>query len=309
MKKIVSLILAFVVLLSMSVFSFSATSNEELNFEVSDELLEAVKVEEVSLTKLAFWLTFDCDDYGYTFRFTDKIFDSRIECDKDSAEELLQLMDEVYDFYEEVYDGRKTTVEEIDSYYTKLDEAAKKIIIVPQELKYLIDCCKLENNDDSYYPAELWADFQSKIAVAEEVYSKGETTIEVSNAYWDLLFSFNDICIVNPLEGDVDFDGELSVIDATLVQRCVAKLGEFNSSQLTVLGSYNNKNIKILDATNIQRAVAKLDYDVISYSLPDLQGEARKRFLDSNNIFYYYRKQFMPYNGLDQDNIYQPNLP
>lgn len=45
MKKIVSLLLAFAVLLSVSVCSFSATSNEALYFEVTDELLEAVKVE------------------------------------------------------------------------------------------------------------------------------------------------------------------------------------------------------------------------------------------------------------------------
>ena len=81
MKKIVSLLLAFAILLSMSVFSFSATSNEELYIEVTDELLEAVKIEfdDHKITKEDICITdlevidetkqlvrYTVSDYGYT---------------------------------------------------------------------------------------------------------------------------------------------------------------------------------------------------------------------------------------------------
>lgn len=284
MKKLFSIFLAFILILSILTMPAFAQSSDE----------------EVSVDRLVFWLHNECLDYMYTF-----MYNNCIESDKESKEEFSQIFNEAWDFCMTFEDGGEATAEEVISYFAKLDEAAKKIIIVPQELKYLIDCCKLEKNDDLYYPAELWDDFQSKIAVAEEVYNKGETTIEVSNAYWDLLFSFNDICTVNTLEGDIDFDGELSVLDATIVQRAVAGLCEFNSSQLTALGF----DVSIINATNIQRAAVKLQHDVISYSLPSLIEDSRKRFLDNNNIFYEYREQFMPYNGLDQDNIHHPNLP
>lgn len=251
-------------------------------------------------------LAFMCNDYLRTFRFSEKDNDDRMECDPQSTQELLGLINEVHD----IMDKEETlTSEEIDEYYTAIDNAAQKVVLVPKELKYLIDFCEKEQNDNLYYPSSLWGDFQSKLSVAKEVYNKGETSIEVSNAYWDLLFCYNDICTVNQLEGDVDFDGKVTVMDATLVQMCVADLRALNSSQLLVIGESDNENIRVTTATNLQRAVAGLSYDDMTYDLSSLIENPRSRLYDSNRLFQEYRDSFMPYNGLDQDNIYHPNVP
>ncbi len=247
-----------------------------------------------------------CGDYYRTFRFEEKTYDDRLECDPESAQELYALINEVYDV---MYNEETMSADEVDEYYIALDEAAEKVVLVPQELKYLIDFCEREKNENSYYPSPMWDEFQNKLAVAKEVYEIGETSIDVSNAYWDLLFCYNDICTVNPVEGDVDFDGVVTVMDATLIQNCVAKLCTFNSSQLLTIGESHNDRVNVLSATNLQKAVAKLSYSKISYSLTSLLENPRERLLDSNKLFYRYRDSFMPYNGLNQDNFYQPNVP
>lgn len=172
----------------------------------------------------------------------------------------------------EVLEGtRETTKEEIENYYRELDEKAARVVILNKELKFLIDFCKLENNGGLYYPNELWNEFQSKIAIAEEVYSKGEDSIEVSNAFWNLMFAYNDICIVNQVPGDVDFDGEVSILDATIVQRFLAKLCDLNSSQLLILDKGRTNEVTVLDATEIQRFLAKLQSNLDYKYLPSSQ--------------------------------------
>lgn len=58
--------------------------------------------------------------------------------------------------------------------------------------------------------------------------------------------------------GDVDGDEKVSVIDATLVQRAVAKVITLNDEQLKRALVTGNEKLSIMDATNIQRFVAKV---------------------------------------------------
>ncbi len=58
--------------------------------------------------------------------------------------------------------------------------------------------------------------------------------------------------------GDVNGDGEVTVMDATLVQRNVAKLTEFTETQKTAGDTNKDGEISVIDATMIQRFVAKL---------------------------------------------------
>ncbi|MBQ2971184.1 MAG: dockerin type I repeat-containing protein [Ruminococcus sp.] len=60
------------------------------------------------------------------------------------------------------------------------------------------------------------------------------------------------------LLGDVDGDGKVSVVDATLVQRHVAKLTTLEATQLLAADTYKDGEITVVDATTIQRFVAKL---------------------------------------------------
>jgi len=58
--------------------------------------------------------------------------------------------------------------------------------------------------------------------------------------------------------GDVDGDGELTITDATAIQRHLAKLITLNESQLRRAKVCGGKELSITDATAIQRKLAKL---------------------------------------------------
>ena len=60
------------------------------------------------------------------------------------------------------------------------------------------------------------------------------------------------------LLGDIDLDGELSVIDATEIQMYIAKLKQLSDEQLAVSDTDKDEEISVLDATQIQRYLAKL---------------------------------------------------
>ena len=55
--------------------------------------------------------------------------------------------------------------------------------------------------------------------------------------------------------GDVDSDGEVTVMDATLVQKYIASLETLTDSQLNVADVNGDGEISVLDATQIQKIV------------------------------------------------------
>jgi len=58
--------------------------------------------------------------------------------------------------------------------------------------------------------------------------------------------------------GDVDGDGKISVMDATYIQRHLAKLAILSGDPLKVADVDFDDKITVMDATQIQRFVAKL---------------------------------------------------
>ncbi len=59
--------------------------------------------------------------------------------------------------------------------------------------------------------------------------------------------------------GDTDLSGGISILDATAIQRYLAKLQELTDNAKLVADTDGNEKIEILDATRIQRYLAKLD--------------------------------------------------
>ncbi len=248
------------------------------------------KEEEVNVYKLAFNLLEYSSEYRRTFRLKLEQNPGALpmDCDLNSANELIEVCNEVDDYYMEIMDGRVPTVEEINSFYPKLDAAAEKVILFRRELKYLIDHCGFETNNNSYYPQDLWEYFQECLEKAVDVYTKETEGIEVSRVYWDLKFAYNKLCVVNTVSGDVDKSGELSILDVTLVQMNLAQMCSLNSSQLTVLYESAEENITITVATKMQLALAKLDkFD--SYDLEVLSADTNRMCLNDNSVFRRYR--------------------
>ena len=75
-----------------------------------------------------------------------------------------------------------------------------------------------------------------------------------------MLYNFNRLCIANTLAYDVDFDGDVDIMDATEYQRVLAGIIENNSSISHIT------NFDTLAATKIQRRLAGYDADKINYA-------------------------------------------
>lgn len=277
-KSILALMIAMVIMCVSAASTYADTSTQVEN--------------DLEIYRKFHRLSEDSGDYRSTFILDPELGVGAfpLDCDLDSAQDMIIATDEVCQFYIDVTDKKVLiTDERIAELYLKLEKAAEKIIIKNNELEYIIDLCSAEKNDDGYYSEELWDSFQSKLAKAIEVYNKGENTIEVSHAYWDLLFAYNDLCVVSPVSGDVDCDGKLTVMDATVVQRSIAQLCDLNSAQLTVLNEYKSEKVTVLHATNIQRYLAQLDEKYESYHLVRLLQNTHRMCLFYNDIFSTYR--------------------
>ena len=274
-KRFISLIIAMVIT-CLSILSAFAQNTETEN--------------EVSVYKQAFNLMQYAGDYDDTFRLRveQDPGDLPLECDIESAGELVGVCEEVWHYYGEVCYGREPTIEEMDNYYERLDNAAEKVVLYRSELEFLIDHCSTEKNDNSYYPTELWVDFQDSLKTAVDVYNSEVEGIEVSYAYWDLKFAYNKLCALSSVSGDVDNSGDLTIFDVTIVQKCVAQMCDFNSAQLTVLDMSAQEDVTIMEATKLQRDIAKLD-EFSSYNLEILRAENNRMNLNDNRIFRRYR--------------------
>ncbi len=190
------------------------------------------------------------------------------------------------------------TVEQLKGYYDSLDNLARAYTIDKQELEILLDRCEPETNTNTYYPDNLWADFIAAKETAFEVYGDDTITdLRVSDAYWTLRFAYDALCAVNPLAGDVDFDGEANVIDVTIIQRYCAEFITLNSSQC-IVGTLNDlashTDLDITDATILQRYLVNLIPEINSHYLSNLTTPAyRGRIACNNTYFMNYRYQWI----------------
>ena len=61
------------------------------------------------------------------------------------------------------------------------------------------------------------------------------------------------------INGDADGDGEVTIIDATCIQRVLAGLLSDSSGKIALRGDVNQNGLDVIDATAIQRYLAGLD--------------------------------------------------
>lgn len=102
-----------------------------------------------------------------------------------------------------------------------------------------------------------------KFYTFQDAYSLGLIDIDL---VWDIENLLDDFYILLDTEypvdwgiiGDVDSDGKLSVLDATLIQKNVAKIVSFFQSEASLADFNNDGSVDILDATLIQKYVVGL---------------------------------------------------
>lgn len=262
-KPILSIVLVCAMFICAVPFSAGATYSGQNDYYTFDpENYVPVKLNSNTATysekmKELRWYLCDCDDY-FNLGAIDMPNDdqARPYYYGNSLKMMSNTLKEVYEKYDKRYEVTYSD-KEIEELYNTVKNTASQMVLDRQELNLFITrICDLETNDNGYYSDELWNDFTTKLNNAKNVYDDETITdIRVSNAYWDLFHSFNALCLSNPLPGDVNNDGKVNIMDATSLQRGLAKVFTVNASQQFV--GYI-KGESIASVTEIQKYLASI---------------------------------------------------
>lgn len=99
--------------------------------------------------------------------------------------------------------------------------------------------------------------YQDKVAVDYYSYTKpAQWTTSLDSSATDVTYRYR--LKTDGLLGDVDYDGNITIIDATCIQRHLASLIELTDGQKLYADTTKDGDISILDVTSIQRFIAQL---------------------------------------------------
>lgn len=272
LKTILAIMLAMVIM-CFSVSSAFATENiNDKILELSYYISQVAREFNIYIPNYA-----ESIDGDIFLQYTNETY-SKLES------ELLEAAIFVNDYY---LSDEDITIEQINDQTNAINKAYSKIVLEKSELDFLIAYCKPEIND-AYYSDEIWNCFIQYLKNAEMILAD-ESIIDtrINDAYWDLFGAYNQLCLYNDVKGDVDHDGDVTILDATQIQRYLAKLNRFNSSQKLIGCVASYSDISILDATEIQRYIAKLcDDSNWCYGYNNLVVNEISRDINSNLLFY-----------------------
>ena len=139
--------------------------------------------------------------------------------------------------------GSKLAVD-IDAMVELSDEFMKAYFEDEVSFQWYLNGSKMNGFTDS--SIELIDEYATKSIYVEITY--GDNFIESDNL----------VIAKGALLGDVDNDSEISVMDATVIQRHVAKIKTLNDDQILRADTDKDKEVSVMDATTIQRLVAKI---------------------------------------------------
>ncbi len=185
------------------------------------------------------------------------------EADKYTTESIADLQ---YAFRkaQENYEISKEQVE-IDSATSKLRVAINRLVLkdAPPVNKNMLS--QAISTAISYYMSldtfttSSWNRMINKCYAAREVErDENATQAQVDLATEELLDAINRLERVEGLTGDVDGDGKVNVLDATLIQCHVARIYTIEPKRYRYADTYKDGAVTILDATIIQRFLAQL---------------------------------------------------
>lgn len=255
LKSILAVMIAMVITCISSLSAFSATDAEKELYKKMYDLLELCEE-----AHFAFGIGYSVTEPVYPGSpIKPKYLNCSDTTELEKAwEDACPMVQAYFHSHMFTYDG-EISVETATAKYDTLHDELYKIAIDRSELELLVTFCEQESNDDGYYETQLWDDFQSEIAQSKELLAD-ETIIDmgVNTVYYELMYQLNLLCTSNRVAGDVDGDGEMSVLDATYIQRYLAGYKTINFSQMLVTGNYKIDELSILSATTIQKKCAKI---------------------------------------------------
>ena len=290
----ISLILAMAIMCVSVSPAFSAADAEKELYKKMYDLLELC--EEAHFAYGVGYSILQTPDPGSTYNPKFLACSDTTELEK-AWKDACPMVEGYFDSYMSPYDG-EISIETATAKYNTLHEELYKIVIDRSELELLVAFCEQESNNDSYYGVQLWSNFQTEIVQAKELLAdKSITDMRVNSAYYGLMYQLNLLCTSNQVAGDVDHDGEMSVLDATYIQRYLVGYETINFSQMLVTGNYKIDELSILSATTIQRKCAKLIdmyepvvLEMMINNLDKSNPDSEEFELSSwrNNYIYYY---------------------
>lgn len=133
------------------------------------------------------------------------------------------------------------------------------IVISSDAILCLYEAVKNESNDNGYYSDELWNEFSKNREKVKMSIEEGIKPEDANNLFLDLRDSFNALCLSNQIMGDVNKDGRIDILDATIMQKGLVKKLTLNSSQLLI--SCNNtfpQSFSISNVTEWQKLLVKM---------------------------------------------------
>ena len=225
MKKMISVILAVLLMFSLSISAFAQSTDNEEEMTMRDKLWQycGEMVDRYNIVPDII--------PGYVAQFYSKASLDRAISARDKANALFERSDATDEEYQQVYEEVKYVMEH--SYVSK------------RWLRETYEIASLEENINGWYDENLWNEFQSVLnEVKEAINSDDEQAVD--SAYYLLRVTFNKLCNLHRIHGDVNGDGVVNIRDATIVQKYVNKLVELTSNQQLLACSVNTSPFGII---------------------------------------------------------------
>ena len=250
MKKLLSIILVGILAVSSFILTTFATENEKSETEIEREklgwLLDAFKILNTNIGEARIYNCVAGDTYN-----------------------------DAYNLYNQ---DELATAEEYKNMKDKLYSAAYNLHVDVAYAKTAYDNACKEQNYNNWYSDEQWNEFQYKLADLKtdlEPYIAGTNDYDVwaiTNAYNELLAVYNKMTNAYTLKGDVNKDGVVNVVDATLIQKYIAHEVEFTGAQKMLTNVY--------DACMAEPGTI-LSYSIGYYQICDLEEEVKEMLGES----------------------------
>lgn len=109
-----------------------------------------------------------------------------------------------------------------------------------------------EQNYNNWYSEEDWADFVSK---RDALKTALDTKISenITETFYDMLYSYNVMTNRYTVKGDINKDGVVNVLDATLLQKYLVNRANLTGAQKMLTCAYNYEDFDISAVTTIQK--------------------------------------------------------
>lgn len=158
------------------------------------------------------------------------------------SESSSQNMQTVFGFVEEKLNENNISQDELNSLNDMVETAVDCMCIDSSELKWMLDYMEKDYNSTDYYDEATTAELKKIYEQALSAYNSGDEN-QIHISYVEMRNELNKLCLYNTIPGDIDRNGKLDIDDVTLMQKDLACITDFNSSQNFISDYFLNSDI------------------------------------------------------------------